>query len=77
MLEKEAVTGKRGHITVDVEAEVMWPRARGRWSPQKLDEAGRILGHKLGDTGAPRRWMRQEGCLLTWRLHSELALQTP
>ena len=47
MLEKEAVTGKGGHVTVDVEAEVMRPRARGRGIPQKLDEAGRILGHKL------------------------------
>lgn len=50
---KEAVTGKGGHVTVDVEAEVMRPRARGRGIPQKLDEAGRILGHKLAALEPP------------------------
>ena len=65
MLEEEAVTGKGGHVTVDVEAEVMRPQARGRWIPQKLDEAGRILSHEPGDIGAPRSWIPQEGSSAT------------
>ena len=50
---------------MDVEAEVMRPQARGRWIPQKLDEAGRILSHEPGDIGAPRSWIPQEGSSAT------------
>ena len=59
---KEAVTGKGGHVTVDVEAEVMRPRARGRGIPQKLDEAGRWGPGCAGDMQVcGTSWREEEG----------------
>lgn len=62
---------------MDVEAEVMRPRARGRWISQKLDTTGRILGHNLGDTGAPQMLDEAGRRPPHPSLHSELTLQTP
>ena len=47
---------------MDVEAEVMRPRARGRGIPQKLDEAGRWGPGCAGDMQVcGTSWREEEG----------------
>lgn len=36
-------TRRRSHVGTEAETRAMWPQVQGPGSPQKLEEAGRIL----------------------------------